>query len=293
MNEVEIKAGRWKYLVVARDDFSGCPETVSLTRLTAKSVSEWFNSQWICRYGAPKEVTVEGGEEFGKELQESVKRAGSRIRRSTPYYPEAQGMVERGHKQLKDALVKRCGENGSKWKEYLPILTLADRILVKRTGYSPFELQSGQQAVLTIDIETNTYLAVEWNKTSTTKELLEARAIQISEKEETKIKEVDKLRDSRKKSVQYLDKKLAHKLINPLQPGDLVLVYHTRLESQWGLPFKNCWNGQFRVISQVNKGPYEPEELDGTKLTRKFEASHIKRFYARGKIVHLDSESEN
>ncbi|MBW0554037.1 hypothetical protein O181_093752 [Austropuccinia psidii MF-1] len=111
-------------------------------------------------------------------------------------------MVERGHKQLKDALVRMCGENGSKWKEYLPIVTLADRILVKRTtGYSPFELRFGQQAVLPIDIETNTYLAIEWNKLSTTEELLEAREIQISAKEETKFKAEDKLRDSRKKSV--------------------------------------------------------------------------------------------
>ncbi|MBW0569663.1 hypothetical protein O181_109378 [Austropuccinia psidii MF-1] len=133
-------------------------------------------------------------------------------------------MVERGHKQLKDALVKMCGEKGSKGKEYLPILTLADRISVKRTtGYSLFELQFGQQAVLPIDIETNTYLAREWNKIST-EELLEERAIQISEKEETKLKEADKLRDSRKKSAQYLDNKMEHKLRNPLQPGDVVLV---------------------------------------------------------------------
>ncbi|MBW0517094.1 hypothetical protein O181_056809 [Austropuccinia psidii MF-1] len=76
MDAVHIKAGRCKYLVVARDEFSGWPETVALTRLTAKSVSEWFNSEWICRYGAPKEVTVDGGAEFGKELQEAVKRAG-------------------------------------------------------------------------------------------------------------------------------------------------------------------------------------------------------------------------
>ncbi|MBW0546717.1 hypothetical protein O181_086432 [Austropuccinia psidii MF-1] len=128
MDAVQIKAGRWKYLVIARDDFSVGPETVALTRLTAKSVSEW-----ICRYGAPKEVTVDGGAEFGKELQEAVKRAGSIIRIPTPYYPESQGMVERGHKKLKDDLVKMCRENGSKWKEYLPIVTLADRISTKRT----------------------------------------------------------------------------------------------------------------------------------------------------------------
>ncbi|MBW0521701.1 hypothetical protein O181_061416 [Austropuccinia psidii MF-1] len=243
MDAVHIKAGRWKYLVVERDYFSGWPETVALTRLTAKSVSEW-----ICRYGAPKEVTVDGGEEFGKELQEAVKIAVSRSRMTTPYCPEAQGMVERGHKQLKDALVKMCGENGSKWKECLPIATLADRILVKRkAGYSPFELQFGQQAVLPIYIETNTYLAIEWNKISTTEELLEARAIQISEKEETKLKAADKLRDSKKKSVQYLDNKMAHKLRNPLQPGDLVLVYNKPLQSQWGLLFKTFGMGHLEL----------------------------------------------
>ncbi|MBW0568375.1 hypothetical protein O181_108090 [Austropuccinia psidii MF-1] len=86
---------------------------------------------------------------------------------------------------------------------------------------------------------------------------------------------------------------MAHKVRNPLQPGDLVLVYNKTLESQWGLLFKNCWNGPFRVISQVNKEPYECEELDGTKLTRKFAASHIKKFYPRGNIVHLVAESGN
>ncbi|MBW0522831.1 hypothetical protein O181_062546 [Austropuccinia psidii MF-1] len=116
MDAVHIKSGRWKYMVVARDDFSGWPETVGLVKLTAKAVSEWFTSEWICRYGSPKEVTVDGGPEFGKELQDAVKKAGSRIRVTTPYYPESQGMVERGHKQLKDALVKMCGQNGGKWK---------------------------------------------------------------------------------------------------------------------------------------------------------------------------------
>ncbi|MBW0504033.1 hypothetical protein O181_043748 [Austropuccinia psidii MF-1] len=140
-------------------------------------------------------------------------------------------MVERGHKKLKDALLKMCGENGSKWKEYLPIVTLENRISTKRTtGYSPFELQFGQEAVLPIDIETNTYLAIKWNKISTIEELLESRTIQIEAKEETKLAAAEKFRDSRQKSVQYFEKKMAHKLRNSLEPGDLVLVYNKPLE---------------------------------------------------------------
>ncbi|MBW0526791.1 hypothetical protein O181_066506 [Austropuccinia psidii MF-1] len=86
---------------------------------------------------------------------------------------------------------------------------------------------------------------------------------------------------------------MAQILRNPLEPGDLVLVYNKPLESQWVLIFKNCWNRPYRVINQINNGLYELEELDGTKITRKFAASHIKRFYPRGKKVQTSSESEN
>ena len=106
MDAVHIKSARWKYMVVARDDFSGWPETVGLVKLTAKAVAEWFTSEWIFRYGSPKEVTVDGVPEFGNELQDAVKKEGSRIRVTTPYYPGSQGMVERDHKQLKDELVR-------------------------------------------------------------------------------------------------------------------------------------------------------------------------------------------
>ncbi|MBW0488146.1 hypothetical protein O181_027861 [Austropuccinia psidii MF-1] len=133
----------------------------------------------------------------------------------------------------------------------------------------PFELQFEQQTVFPIDIETNTYLDIEWNKMSTRGEQLESRTIHIAAKEETILAAADKLRDSRNKLVQYLDERIAHKLRNPLEPGDLVVVYSKPLESQWGLHFKNCWNAPYRVINKVNNGAYELEELDGTKLTRK------------------------
>ncbi|MBW0522701.1 hypothetical protein O181_062416 [Austropuccinia psidii MF-1] len=104
-------------------------------------------------------------------------------------------MVERGHKQLKDALVKMCGENGGKWKKYLPWVTLADRNSTKRTtGFSPFELQFGQLPFLQIDIETKTFLAVECHNISTTEELLEARAKKLEGKEEMRRKESEKLK---------------------------------------------------------------------------------------------------
>ncbi|MBW0557047.1 hypothetical protein O181_096762 [Austropuccinia psidii MF-1] len=178
-------------------------------------------------------------------------------------------MVERSHKQLKDAIVKMCGENGGKWKKYLPLGKLAYRISTKRTtGFSPFELQFGKLPLLPIDIETKTILEGEWHRISTTEGLLEARAKQLEGKEEMQRKEAEKVKKSTEDSMKYWDRRMEHQLRSPLKPGDLVLVYNKSIETNWELLFKNKWNGLYRVIRQMNNGQYEIEELDGTELAR-------------------------
>ena len=51
-----------------------------------------------------------------------------------------------------------------------------------------------------------------------------------------------RLHKSQMKSVQYWDKNFAHWLQDPLQKGDLVLLYNRSLELQWGKPFSKHWN---------------------------------------------------
>jgi hypothetical protein len=201
----------------------------------------------------------------------------------TPYCPEAHGMVERGHKEIKDALTKMCRENGKKWKEYLPLVKFADWISTKRTtGYSPYELQFGQVAVLPVDHELGSFLTVDWSTIKTTAELLEARVEQLLARKDMMDEALAKIKASRNQSVRYWDKRLAHRLRKPLMPGELVLVYNKALETQWGNLFKHKWNGPYRIVEQVKKGPYILAELDGTILARSFAANHIKKFYPRG-----------
>jgi len=291
MDAVHIKAGKWKYLLIARDDFSGWVETVALAKLNARNVADWFQAEWIYRYGVPKEVTVDGGAEFKGELQAAMRRVGTNLRMVTPYYPEAQGMVERGHKEIKDALTKMCGEDGKKWKEYLPLVTFADRISTKRTtGYSPYELQFGQLAVLPVDHELGSFLTVDWTEIRTTAELLEARTKQLEGRKDMLEEAYSRMKKARETSVRYWDQRLAHRLRKPLKPGDLVLVYNKALETQWGNLFKHKWNGPYRIVKQVKKGPYVIAELDGTILARTFAASHIKKFYPRGEMEEEDGE---
>ena len=294
LDACHIKAGQYKYLIVARDDLSGWVEAAPLVKLTASNVAKFLLEYWVYRYGSIKTVTTDNGAEFKEEFEEAVKRIGATLKTTTPYYPEANGMVERGHKPIKDTLVKMCGGSGGKWREYLPLVLFSDRISTKRTtGFSPYEMIFGQLPVLPVDVEMDTYLGIDWLNISTTEELLEARTKQLERRDEILEEAHQKMMKAREASVRYWDRKMAARLRKPLEPGELVLVYNKSLEDQWGKLFSNRWNGPFKVKKQLPKGSYLLEELDGTELWRTYAASHIKRFFPRGRaLAEIISEED-
>ncbi|KNE87591.1 hypothetical protein PSTG_19023, partial [Puccinia striiformis f. sp. tritici PST-78] len=133
----------------------------------------------------------------------------------------------------------------------------------------------------------DTYLGIDWMGISTTAELLEARTKQLERRDETLELAHQKLMKTRNSSVRYWDRKMAARLRKPLDSGELVLIYNKSLEDQWGKLFANRWNGPFRIIKQLPGGSYLLEELDGIELKRAYAASHIKRFYPRGRNLAL------
>ncbi|KNF05788.1 hypothetical protein PSTG_01185 [Puccinia striiformis f. sp. tritici PST-78] len=135
---------------------------------------------------------------------------------------------------------------------------------VAATKFKKHQLLAGCKAALPVDIEMDTYLGIDWPEVTTTAELLEARTKQLERRDETLELAHQKLMKTRNSSVRYWDRKMAARLRNPLDSGELLLIYNESLEDQWG-------------------GSYLLEELDGTELKRAYAASHIKRFYPRGR----------
>ncbi|PLW57900.1 hypothetical protein PCANC_01042 [Puccinia coronata f. sp. avenae] len=180
MDAVHIKAGGAKYLIVARDDFSGWVEAKFLNNLTSEAVAAFLQDYWTMRYGLARSYSTDGGSEFGGALADMLRALPGKHRVSTPYYPEGQGMVERGHGPLKAALVKLAGESGKNCRKFLPLVLFADRISTKRTtGYSPYELVFGQRAALPIDLDIESFLGVDWEEVRDTTDLLIARSKQL------------------------------------------------------------------------------------------------------------------
>ena len=179
------KCRGFKYLVVARDDFSGWPEARALHHATAKNVAKFIWEDVICRHGCFGKLVVDGGPENKEQVIELANRYGIKRIMVSAYHPQANGMIERGHKPIVDALSKMTNGGLDKWVDNLHAVLWADRTTVRRsTGHTPFYLNCGNEAVLPIELEIPTWRIMPWTKVHSTGELLAMRARQIQRRDE-------------------------------------------------------------------------------------------------------------
>jgi hypothetical protein len=123
-------------------------EVATLTDISAKTCAEVFLATWVARYGVPNTVTTDRGTQFTSEAwSELCKNLGMDHVKTTAYHPQENGLVERVHRQLKDAL--RAREAGFEWPLHLPYVLLGLRAAPKeKSGVSSAEAVFGQPLVL-------------------------------------------------------------------------------------------------------------------------------------------------
>lgn len=130
------------YCLTAIDRFSRWPEAWPMSAITAENVAEQFLHGWIARFGVPITVTTDQGRQFESNLFNRLMSIASTQRiRTTSYHPQANGMIERFHRQLKAALM--C--HNDTWHRALPLVLLGVRSALKEDlGCSSAELLYGE-----------------------------------------------------------------------------------------------------------------------------------------------------
>ena len=100
--------------------------------------------------------------------------------RITPYNHHANGVVERGHFIIREALIKACKGKLTNWPLKVPEILFADQITVNRvTGFSPFQLLHATDPLLPLDLAKATFLVKEFISGMQTEDLLVMRARQL------------------------------------------------------------------------------------------------------------------
>lgn len=132
----------FNYALTCIDRFTRWPEVIPATDITAESIAKAFMSGWIAKFGVPKEIITDQGRQFESSLfQELAKLLGIKRNRSSPYHPQANGMIERFHRTLKAAI--KC-HNTQQWTNTLPLVLLGLRTsLHEDIKASPAELVYG------------------------------------------------------------------------------------------------------------------------------------------------------
>jgi len=101
-----------------------------LVTISAQEVADTFVSEWVARYGVPETITTDRGTQFtGSTWKCLCRQLGVQHITTTAYHPQANGLVERFHRALKEAMKARSG--GSAWLENLPWVLLGLRAAPK------------------------------------------------------------------------------------------------------------------------------------------------------------------
>jgi Integrase core domain len=114
------------HLLTIVDRTTRWPEALPLQTTTTAACAAALFHGWIARFGMPDTITSDRGPQFSSQLwAELCQLLNIKHSMTTAYHPEANGMVERMHRRLKDAL--RARATSGTWLQNLPWVLLGIR----------------------------------------------------------------------------------------------------------------------------------------------------------------------
>lgn len=114
------------YIFTIIDRFTRWIEAIPLPDAHATTCAQALLQHWISRFGVPTDITSDRGRQFTSILWADLGvLLGIKTNHTTSYHPQANGMIERVHRQLKSALKART--TSPNWYAELPLVLLGIR----------------------------------------------------------------------------------------------------------------------------------------------------------------------
>jgi transposase InsO family protein len=148
----------FSHLLVAIDKFSKWIEVRPLTSIRSEQAVAFFTNT-IHRFGVPNSIITDNGTQFtGKKFLDFCENHHIRVDWAAVAHPMTNGQVEHANGMLLQGLKPRIYNNlnkfGKRWMKELPSVVWSLRTTPSRaTGFSPFFLVYGVEAILPTDLE--------------------------------------------------------------------------------------------------------------------------------------------
>jgi transposase InsO family protein len=150
--------GGYTHLLVTVDKFSKWIEARPITNLRVEQVVSFF-TDIIHRFGVPNSIITDNSSQFtDRKFLEFCDKHHIRVDWAAVAHLQTNGQVERANDMilqgLKPRIFDRLNKSVRKWLQELPSVVWSLRTTLSRaTGFTPFFLVYGAEAVLPTDLE--------------------------------------------------------------------------------------------------------------------------------------------
>ncbi|XP_057435810.1 uncharacterized protein LOC130728374 [Lotus japonicus] len=268
-----VAKAQMKYIIVAVDYFTKWIEAEAVATITAAKVRSFLWRRIVCRFGVPMTLVMDNGTQFTSSVtREFCTEMGIEMRFASVEHPQTNGQAESANKVILKGLKKKLDEAKGLWAEELPgVLWAYNTTEQSSTKETPYRLTYGTDAMLPVEIENQNWRVARFNENDNGENLIANLVMLPEEQREAHIRnEAGKVKVARKFSTKVVPRKM--------RVGDLVLRKntipdkHNKLSPNWG--------GPYRIIGDVGGGAYKLEQLNGQKVPRTWNASHLKQYFS-------------
>jgi transposase InsO family protein len=148
--------GGFTHLLVAVDKFSKWIDARPIVNVRSEEAVSFF-TDIIYRFGIPNTIITDNGTQFtGKKFLNFCDDNHIHVDWSAVAHPKTNGQVERvnGLQGLKPRIFKRLDMFRARWVAELPSVLWSLRTMLSRaTGFTPFFMVRGSEAVVPTDID--------------------------------------------------------------------------------------------------------------------------------------------
>jgi transposase InsO family protein len=244
--------GGYTHLLVAIDKFSKWVEVRPITNLRAEQAVTYF-TDIVYLFRVSNSIITDNGSQFtGRKFLEFCEKFHIRVDWAAVAHPQTNGQVERANgmilKGLKPRILDRLNKSGRKWLQELPAVVWSLGTTPSRaTGFTPFFLVYGAEAILPTDLEYGSPRVRGYDEGANQR----AREDSLDQLDE--VRTVALMYSARYQQAlrRYQARKVRRR---DFSDGDLVLRLHQDNQGRHKLP--PPWEGPYIVVKVLNPGTY-------------------------------------
>jgi hypothetical protein len=218
-------ASGYHYIVQAHCSLLSYPEHWKLQKENRSMNGVFIFKEILCHWGALEEIITDNGPAFVEALNWLAEQYGIHHICILPYNSQANGIVKRHHLDIREAIMKVCDGEESKWPTAMHTVFWAEWITIhKALGHFTYYIVHRVEPFLLFDLAKATYM-VPPQSAMTTTELVVLRARQLQKRPENLDTIQDQVIKAHFTSIHQFKKKYTNTICAyQFAPSDLILV---------------------------------------------------------------------